>query len=222
MNPSRIHLTGRFLTTFIAALLLDPAAHANFELTGLGGVNYASPTQRTNGLDIHTTGNASATFGLLAAIQLFDSGFDFETGILSLGQQTERDDIIPNVITKMQFVQIPFLIRYNLDESIGLGFGFYTAFAQGNVQSTQNNFTTEIPYEALFLNKTDTGLILNIRARFAIAPPLYVALDARYQHGLTNLAQNPIDLYNTRSIQVMGGLTYQFDTSGGDSENHLE
>jgi|GEM_PF-1990842 len=211
MTKFRISLWVGFLT------LSTSFTASAFEVTAVGGLNYAAPTQRTSGIDIHQTGNATPTFGLLLATPLWGSGFDLEAGVISLAQQSERDDILPSRTQKMQFLQVPVVLRYRLDESISLGAGFYAAFAQGNVEMNQNGIQTQLSYESLGYQKTDTGLILNLRARFAMAPPFYLILDARYQHGLSNLAQLPNDVLNTRSIQVMAGVTYEFDSASGDS-----
>ena len=213
MTKFRISLWVGFLT------LLVPFAASAFEITAVGGLNYAAPTQRTSGIDIHQTGNATGTFGLLLATPLWSSGFDLETGVVDLVQQSERDDVLPSRTQKMQFLQVPVVLRYRLDESISLGAGFYAAFAQGNVEMNQNGIETQLPYESLGYQKTDTGLILNLRARFAMAPPLYLILDARYQHGLSNLAQYTNDVLNTRSIQAMAGLTYEFDSGSSASDS---
>jgi hypothetical protein len=211
MNLLLKTLVGSILTLFLCAITAQETKA--FELTVLGGVNYAAPTQRTAGVDIHQTGNATPTFGLFGSTSLFSSAFTIETGVVSLTQQSERDNFVPFVTQKMQFIQVPLLLRYHLDQSISLGVGGYAAFAQGNVQTTQTSVTTETPYETLFLNKTDAGLLLNIHVRFAMAPPFYAIIDARYQHGLMNMAKTQNDLLNTRSVQAMAGLSYEFETS---------
>lgn len=193
-------------------ILTAPAPARAIDFSLLGGLNYAAPTQTLSGADQHWTGESGFSFGGTVGISLWDLPFDFETGAFLLNENSSSNSVISSRKNKM--LQIPFVVRYNFDEHIGLGVGGYFAFGQGNVESTVGGLPVSSSYSAAGESDTDSGLILNLRARFNLAPPFYFILDARYQHGLSDRSLSPGDVFNTRSIQGFAG--FQFSLLSAD------
>lgn len=177
-------------------ILLEPESPKAHEITILGGLNFGSPTQRINGLDQHWIGNAAPAFGLLLGTQLFESRFDLESGVLFLSTQYEQNSNSVVITKKQESTHIPILIRFNFDQSVSLGFGGYLAYSRGTRDTT--------------LTAGDQGLLISLKARFRLLTTLHLILDARYQHGLANMAILTSDLYNTRSVQILSGLALLF------------
>ena len=214
--------TSKPATLFLSALVLfvglnSRPAHA-FEITAVGGLNYGAPSQTLGGISQQQTGDAAAAFGVLAAVNLFDSSFDLESGVIFATQQSDYQTL-PVFTRKISWTIIPAVVRYNFDENLAIGAGAYAAFAGNNSDQIQNGFTTTINYSALNLSPNDAGMIANSRARFAVAPPFYFIIDARYLYGLKNLALNGIDVYNTRSVEAFVGISYRFATQSASAPN---
>lgn len=194
---------------FLLALLPSTKALA-IEITGLGGLNFAAPTETANSLERHWTGSAGVSYGLTFALPLFDSPFDLETGVFMINENSDIEGATGTTPSnrKTRILQLPLVVRFNFDEHIGLGIGGYLGMGQGNVESTIASVISSQTYESLGLNKNESGLILNVRARFDLAPPLFFVLDARYQHGLSDRSTLSGDQFNTRSVQGFAGLQY--------------
>ena len=170
------------------------------ELSLVGGLNYAAPTQKISGVGQNWTGNAAPTYGFFINTSIFGTAFDAETGLLFLTSTYGQPDSQGNMSDKtMHSTQIPFLLRFNIDEAISLGVGGYLAY------------TGEGRDPALSVG--DQGLVADIRAKFHVLPQIHLLLDARYQHGLANQAIISTDSYNTRSVQFLAGIGIDFGSS---------
>ena len=205
----------RLIPALFISMLILPLSTQAFVLTGVGGANFGAPTQNLNGVAINWTGKPGLTFGGLIAFNLVGS-LDFETGVIHATQKTEQA-ITPILNESMNWLEIPLLLRFQLDESLAFGLGGYVAFAQGDVTQSQG-VQTQRSYSSLGLKSNDSGVMVNLRARFAFAPPVYLVIDGRYLHGITNLATTGgSDIYNTRSIQALAGISYDFGMSSNKS-----
>ncbi len=198
-----MHLTYliRFLCSLLLISLTPNAAHA-FEVTPLLGLNYSAPTEQVSGNDLHWVGNSGMAYGLMASINLFTPLFDFESGALFLSQKSQRDNGAGLTITdNTQSIQVPLLIHYNFDRNVSIGAGAYYGFAEPSADFANSGRTS-----------TDKGALLDLRIRFEITSLLSLILDARYQHGFTNLSNAVNDTYYTRSLQTLGGLSLDFSS----------
>ena len=200
-----------FLLTFFA--LSAKPAHA-WEITAYGGINYAAPTEKMSGSDIHWTGNSSPAYGLSIADSLWGSPFELESGLFLLTSNIEQADLTgTDVVEQMTSYQLPILLRFNFDPWISIAAGGYFATSNGNINKFVNSSPTSQSYGAAGLQTSDAGLLFSLKAKLHINESLCLAFDARYEHGLKNVAVNSSDLFNTRSIQVFAGLSFQFDQS---------
>jgi hypothetical protein len=179
-----------------AAAFWSAASTHAADLILSGGMNYAAPTELKAGSDRHWTGAAAPTAGLTLDLPLTDLPLSLETGVFWKSSKSERTGSDGTTqITEGKWTDIPLLIHYHFDPSIRLGLGGYWSFlGSGDAVSP-----TESP---------DSGILLNLRARFRISETFSLILDARYLHGLSNLASSPADTYNSRSIQVLAGILY--------------
>ncbi len=198
-----------FFRTFLMLLLISAPAKA-FDIAALGGLNYAAPTEHASGIDQHFTGDAASDFGITLGEKLFDSSFDFETGFFLLSEKSEQNVTGPTLIRSTQAKHIPFIIRYRFDDSMSLGLGGYASFYDGNVDTNLNNVTTRQTSEQANLYRNDFGILISLRAKLHLTKDFFLVLDARYQHGLTNLATQSADVHNTRSIQTLAGILFYF------------
>lgn len=177
-------------------------------------LNAAAPTQKQNGGSLGWTGNVANGFGLLTAISILDTPFDFEFGAVYMNQISERDNAGTPLVQETHNLHIPFLFRFNFDERVGIGIGGYAGIASGSVTNIQSGSTSLITYDSAGIHNRDFGLLFSARASLKIVPQLYFIVDGRYQHGLSNLANTPPgiagDIYNTRSMQAYLGLSYRF------------
>lgn len=164
-----------------------------FELSIVGGLNYAAPTQKVSGVGQNWTGDAAPAYGALLGTELFSTRFELESGILLMTSTYEE----PGASTRnLGFTQVPFLLRFHIDEWISVGAGGYLAYTRGSRDPA--------------LTAGDQGLVLSLKAKLYLTATLQLVLDARYQHGLANMALVSSDLYNTRSIQMLAGVCIPF------------
>lgn len=206
------------------AIVSSAPAHA-IDLTALGGLNYAAPTQTLGGGgNLGWTGDAGFSYGFAVAVPIFDLPFEAETGVFVLQENSSRSNGTAAITRKGQMLQIPLVLRFKFDSQIGLGVGGYFAFAQGELERSDSSFvptTSSVSYATAGEKTNDAGMLVNLRARFNLAPPFYFVIDARYQHGFTNRVTTPDNTFNTRSIQAFAGFQYALDLSGGKDERAL-
>ncbi len=177
-----------FMRILVALLLLAPySAHA-LDLTFLGGYTYAAPTEKAGNNYPHWTGKSGFSFGASIAFNLLDSSFDLESGVFSIKAKSEQGSGAFRIERTFDSILIPLLIRYHFDRAASLALGAYTAAS------------SDLPSD-------DRGLLLSIAARLHLTSHFYLVLDARYQHGLANLASVSGDYLNTRSIQGFAGVS---------------
>ncbi len=167
------------------------------EVTVLGGLNYAAPSQKISNVGQNWTGDEAAAYGALIGDSLFNTPLELETGILFLNEKYEQPGATNTTTTRTAGqTQLPILLRWNFDQWFSLGVGGYFAWARGARDST--------------LSSSDQGLLGSLRAKFYISTELHFLLDARYQHGLSNQALIAGDSFNTRSIEILAGFGYNF------------
>ena len=186
------------LKPLLAILLLafSPSAFAT-TLNAFGGLNYAAPTDIRSGTDQHWTGLAAPIFGLSVELPLEALPLSFETGVLLKSSKSDSESGGTTTETTGSWTDIPLLIHYHFDPRLSLGAGGYWSFLRkGDAASP-----SESP---------DSGLILDLRARIGLSPRFDLLVDARYLHGLGNLATTPGDTCNTRSVSVMAGGSFTF------------
>ena len=202
------------LMTILFSLAPCFAEAVELEVAPLAVINAAAPSQRQNGTIHNWTGNTATGYGLLASVNLWDSPFYFETGMIYLNQSSERTTSGNLIEQKTHQLHIPFLIRFQFDEKIGIGFGGYTSIAKGSVLTSTDGAPTIESYSQSGILERDFGLILNARASINIIENFYCIIDGRYQHGLSNLSAIPPgltgDYLNTRSMQAYLGISYHF------------
>ncbi len=204
MEDMRIFQIILLLFTFAAT-----EAHA-LEITGLGGVNYASPTARQNQNTIDWTGNASLSYGVAVSIALFTPRLELESGLLSLGSEFQGYPANVNTTLNFRELQIPILLRFNFDPWLSLGAGGYFSFGEGQVSTAANGGTIRQSYDAAGIASTDEGLAVSLKAKLHITDGWSFVIDSRFEYGLKNRALTSGDDYETRSIQVFGGLGYEY------------
>jgi hypothetical protein len=198
-----------FQVILLFSLCLSPAARA-LEITAVGGANYASPTARQNQNTIDWTGNASLTYGVFVAADLFTPRLQLETGVLSLGSEMQGYPASVNTTDDFRETQIPVLLRFNFDPWLSLGVGGYVAFGQGNVSTAANGGTIKQSFDSAGFTSNDAGLTVSLKAKLHFNNDLSLVIDTRYEHGLKNRALTAGDDFSTRSIQVLAGLGYEF------------
>ena len=190
---------------FIFSLIILPLSSTlGFEVTAVGGLNFAAPTQITSGVDQHWVGKSALSYGILIAHPILQSSFDFETGAVLLSSQYEQTVSGQTNIKTQNSTLIPLIIRYNFDERVGLGAGAYLSYARGNRDEA--------------LSRGDQGVLVSLRANFNLFPLASLILDARYQHGLANMAVKSSDLFNTRSVQFLTGICFSFSKDHANPE----
>lgn len=162
-----------------------------WEFTALGGLNYASPTQITNGAKQNWEGIGRFSYGFFLSDSISTSAFSWETGIFFENSKFEQ----PGVTTLMlEENVVPLLIQFHFDEWVQMGGGYYRSWAKNTPPGA--------------LTKIDSGLWFNLRAHFHVLPRFSLLLEGRYQHGLANRAADASDTFNTRSVQVLGGFEF--------------
>ena len=188
----------RVLKPLLAFLLLTLSSTAYATtLNAFGGLNYAAPTDIRSGTDQRWTGLAAPIFGLSVELPLEALPLSFETGILLKSSKSDSVSGGSTTETTGSWTDIPLLIHYHFDPRLSLGAGgFWSFLRKGDAASP-----SESP---------DSGLLLDLRARIEIAPRIDLLIDARYLHGLGNLATTPGDTFNTRSVSVMAGGSFTF------------
>lgn len=161
-----------------------------------GGLNYAAPTELKSGTDQRWTGSAALAAGMTLDLPFSEVPFSFETGFFLKSSMSERKASNGTIESSTgAWTDIPLMVHYHFDPAISMGLGGYWSFLRsGNAVDA-----AESP---------DSGLLVNLRARFRILEPVSLTLDARYLHGLSNLSSNPANAYNSRSVQVLAGILY--------------
>lgn len=162
-----------------------------WELTALGGLNFASPTQITNGAKQSWEGTGSFSYGFFVSNSISDLPFSWETGFLFETSKYERTGAVGQ---QLEDNLLPVLIHFHFDAFVQLGAGYYVSWSRNPPPNS--------------LTKQDNGLVVNLRARFHPVSLFSLILDGRYQHGLANRSPIASDTYNTRSVQVLGGLEF--------------
>jgi hypothetical protein len=198
----------RLLVLIISLLVLMQAKARAWEITALGGFNYASPTQHQGSNDYSWTGNSALDYGVSLSIPIFTPRFEIESGLFYLNSEVETN--ISNVDTTidMHAVSIPLLFRFNFDPWVSVGVGGYYSMFKGNVEVSQPGNNYRQSYDAYGLSTSDAGLLFSLKAKLHITNDISFVFDGRYQHGLKNVALGS-DLYNTRSIQALAGFSFE-------------
>ncbi len=166
------------------------------DLSVLGGLNYAAPTDIRSGQDQRPTGSAAPVLGLSVDLPFSELPLSFESGIFLKSTRSENSLGVPSESeSKGQWTDIPLLVHYHFDPSVRLGMGGYWSFLRSGdaIQESES---------------PDSGLLLDLRARIKLSELFFFVVDARYLHGLSNLSSTPGDTYNTRSVQFLAGLAY--------------
>ncbi len=184
----------RILRQILGFLLLVSNPVLAAELSFLGGLNYAAPTDIRLGQDQRPTGSAAPAFGLGIDLPFSELPFSFESGIFIKSSRSENSvSALPE--SKGEWTDIPLLVHYHFDPSVSLGLGgYWSFFRSGNaIQKSES---------------PDSGILVDLRARIRVTDTLFFLVDGRYLHGLSNLSAVPGDTYNTRSIQFLAGASY--------------
>jgi len=216
-----------FLTLSVGLFLFFKAVPARalfMEVNPVMTFSAAAPTQIQNGSSMGWTGNVAPGYGLLASFNLFNSDFDAELGAVYLNQTSQRDASGIAVIQNTHAIHLPLLIRYNFDERVGLGIGGYANLGEGSINTVQGGSSTYSSYSNAGVQSRDFGLLVSARASLSLLPHLYLILDGRYLHGLTNLTPPGTsgDTLNTRSMQAYLGLSYRFSVFNAAPSNNMD
>jgi hypothetical protein len=202
-----------FLTVLVLlSLIAHREAHA-LEVTALGGATYAAPTERNANGTMTWTGNSAFSYGITASYPIFDLPFELETGLFSIANEIEGAVNGVDTTRKSRALHVPFLLRFNFDPWISLAAGGYYSSGQGNVDTSASGTTVSQSYAAAGLLPDDAGLLIGLKAKLHVTTFMNFVLDARYQHGLKNVASSSAYLYNTRSVQVFAGLGFDFTST---------
>ncbi len=160
-----------------------------------GGLDYSAPSDIRSGGNQHWTGAAGGVAGLTIDAPFSEIPFSFETGFFLRNSRSERSAEGSVTTSEGSWTDIPLLVHYHFDEHVSVGTGgYFSFFRSGNAVSG-----SESP---------DAGMILDLRAVLRAFDPLSLVVDARYLHGLSNLSSTPGDTYNSRSIQILFGVSY--------------
>ncbi|MBU6153830.1 MAG: hypothetical protein KGP28_05965 [Bdellovibrionales bacterium] len=186
-------------------ILLTSLTSQASALNLLGGLNYAAPTDIRSGIDQRPTGSASSVFGISLDLPFSELPFSFESGVFLKSSRSETSAGGTN-LSEGDWTDIPLLVHYHFDPSVSLGFGGYWSFFRGGNAIQQS----ESP---------DSGVLLDLRARIRVTESIRFLVDGRYLHGLSNLAALAGDTYNTRSVQVLCGFSYDFFTESKTRSN---
>jgi len=197
------------LLTFLATSA--SSAHA-WELTALGGINYASPTDRDVNGTHSWTGNAAVDYGVSAAFQIFDSPFELEGAAFILSSEIQGSVNNHDTVQKMKALHFPLLVRFNFDPWVSLAAGGYLSSGTGSVVTFTDGIPNSQSYSAAGLENIDAGLLIGLKAKLHFTPEISFVFDVRYQHGLQNLETTSPYVYNTRSVQALAGIGFQFIT----------
>ncbi len=181
---------------FAALLCLLLPAHSDAaDLILSGGLDYSAPSDIRQGSDQHWTGAAGGIVGLTVDAPFSGIPFSFETGFFLRNSRSERSAVGLTATSTGAWTDIPLLLHYHFDDHVSVGAGGYFGFFRSGNSVPES----ESP---------DSGVILDLRARLRISDPVSLVVGARYLHGLGNLSPTPGDKYNSRSVQVLVGVSY--------------
>ncbi len=156
-------------------------ANAMLKVNLLGGLNFADYSGSA-AISPKAAGTYGATlqFGALP-------GFDFETGVLSVGKKTETSVGPIKVEASTRGWEVPFMLRFTALPVLDLGGGLYYAIVGDD-------------------DEADYGAKLSARARFGLAPMTDFLFDLSYNFGLKDLGGSA----KTRDYAVLAGLSFGF------------
>lgn len=189
----------RFCTIFLAALFYFYSGSCGAQtLTLLGGLNFSAPNASNSMGDFNAIGSGVASGGIVFSYEVLSHSFDLETGVLLLQSKYSLSQNDTSTIHVERDWQIPFIIRVKLDALIGLGLGAYYGVS---------NFPDAVPSAR---STHDWGLLINLKGHIPIRYPWALAVDVRYQLGMSDQTPSPLDVYKTRNLQTLAGISYFF------------
>ncbi len=176
----------------------------------LGGMSFAAPTY-SFGSAIQTTSSTGAlAFGALIALPLQYS-FEFESGLIYQNIKFTAQGSQSSTDFQFKEIQIPFLLRYQVDEKVGFGFGAYWGVGASAVTTSTASGAQTSTFSDLNLYSNDFGLLFNIRALIPLDGQFSAVIDGRYLLGLEERAKDvSIASYKTRSIEILAGISFEF------------
>ena len=198
-----------FSSTLLATLCFGTRAEA-IEISVVSGINFAAPSYSSHAVVQPTTGTGSFEIGALSAIPI-RYGFEFETGLLY--QNVDYSSSNGTILSEISFseLQVPFLVRYKIDEKIGIGLGTFWDIGLGGVSSKNSAGQNTNTFSDLNLFSNDFGLLFNVHALIPLNEWLAVVIDGRYLLGLEERAKDvSLASYKTRSIQGLLGMALFF------------
>ena len=180
-----------------AFALLFFLSHSAFaaDFNVYGGFTFAAPTESVQGASQKWTGDAGTSYGASLGFGIFDSPFALELGAFSIAATSRQESGGVTTVRTFKSLEIPVLLRFRFDQAFSLGIGPYLAILN-QLSGATGQFQNQ-----------DRGVIISLQAKMHLFSAIFLLLDGRYQHGLTNLATQSGDLLNTRSVQGFTGLS---------------
>jgi hypothetical protein len=180
-----------------------PSAKPYFRFSLLAGVNISAPNYADSSPLVTSTSTTSGygfDIGATAEI-IFWKKIGLEAGVFTFRRAfTLAADIAGSnsaIYNSYYIFHFPVLFRYHLDQHFSFGLGGYYNINPGFL--TYDNFKAY-----------DSGAVASVRYEHKLNENFLVALDARYQYGLINMATSATATVNMRDYQILAGVVFKF------------
>lgn len=201
----------------ILAISMFSYAQESSALTvaGLGGLNYATPSQDADAADASFENSADAAFAFGGILALpFGEGVEFETGLFYRTNTYTTDSSLRGVnLSETTYsyknVRIPALLRFTALPIISFGGGVFYEIGTGQVEATneKNGTTVSQSFADSSLKDRNYGLALNARLSLPLLPTMLTGIvDVSYDYGLRNLSMDGDYDYKSRNLMALIGI----------------
>jgi hypothetical protein len=180
-----------------------------FSLVGVGDVNKPSvggeASPDSTGTKVGLGGGALIDFGIAPWTS-------FEVGALYVNREAVDTTLSENV--SKHAIQVPVLIRWWLEPMFSIAVGGYFAHGIGDVTTTNSISGGEVSsgsYADNNYKSNDYGLTGSVAIRLPITQSMRFLVDARYNYGLTNYYNDPLNsgvTIKNRDIQALVGFQF--------------
>ena len=199
-----LHIMGVLILAFIMAWGSSSNAHAT-DVSVLGAMTVSNASFES-GATYGSGGTAGVNFGGGATLGLdLTPFFAFETGVLYLKHSLSNGSNYTTQDLTMNYVTIPWVIRFSPISLIAVSGGAYYGIGTGNtVERTTPPYITVVSEPS---GRNEWGLLAAVGARVPLLSMMKLRVDLVYQWGLTNL--NLIsETQKSRNFNVLAGVMF--------------
>ncbi len=183
-----------------------------FELSLVGGVNLATPSDQVNSSS--STGTSKLAFGggALLGFSMVPT-VELEIGALYMGRHFTAAVPTGSEEDTYYSFEVPVIVRLIGLRYLTVGAGAYYAVPQGqdsyNLSPTSGSASSGST-TATSNFKNDLGAVASVGIKFPIGVASNFLIDGRYYYGLTNMSQNSNETLKARDLQILAGINFEF------------